>query len=245
MTLDPLPNHALRASGGPSLKCQRSPSVLNNMPKSIEELVADILRERGYSVARLVEGEEKSPDLFAEKRGERFLVEVKIKQDDSTLSDRASAAFSEGRLFEEHYPMGRRNRVSAIIAHGAEQLTAQAVDDPLRVMWFVALGRRSEVYCSQIEGTLLGTTRLFDLEDTAWQLDCHFFYQSEFFRHRERLDAAVVLDVGKGRLLLNPYSPRASRLRSSPLVETFGSAVLDPAEAEKRGEAVLADCAVD
>lgn len=50
----------------------------------------------------------------------------------------------------------------------------------------------------------------------------------------------------KGKLLLNPLSPRYVRMKNSSLIKHFrDSSIIDPIELEKEGKAFLVDSDVD
>lgn len=212
---------------------------------TIEDAVISLLEYLDFHVARVEEGERKTPDLLAEKEGEIFLIEIKTKQDDAGRKEQMNTAFELDSIFEEVLPMGPRNRVSAIVQHGVQQLGLQWPGEPLRLLWFTALGQRSEVYARQIRATLLGSTRLIDLQETAWQRECFFFHNSAFHRWQKDLDGAVIAQNKSGQLLVNPFSPRADRLRRSPLAVTFGRGVLDPTALAADGDACIVDGDVD
>jgi hypothetical protein len=75
---------------------------------------------------------------------------------------------------------------------------------------------------------------------------CYFFHDSDFFRYREVLDAAIVSTELKGRILINPLSPRYSQMMNSSLLRHFKEAsVVDPIRLEKEGHAFLVDSDID
>lgn len=215
------------------------------MRDDIAHIVQKILEHLGFEVTRVEEGNQKTPDLYAERDGEIHIIEVKAKLDDARREGEMERAFDKGVLFEEVLPLGPRNRIAGIVRHGVRQIGAHAENDPLRLLWFMVIGSRAEVYAKQIRATLLGSTRVYDLQDLSWQRECFFFHHSEFFRWQENLDGAVVGDMWSGKLLLNPFSPRLERLRRSPLAVTFGTGVVDPVALENQGDACVVDGDVD
>lgn len=215
------------------------------MPTTIENAVLSLLEHLGFKVAPVEEGEHKTPDLVAAKDGDIFLIEVKAKRDDASRKGQMEKAFELDSTFEEVLPMRPRNRVSAIVRHGVRQLGAQWPGDPLRLLWFTALGRHAEVYARQIRATLLGSTRLIDLQETSWQRECFFFHNSAFHRWQKELDGAVIAQSKSGQLLVNPFSPRADRLRRSSMAVTFGRGVLDPIALAGEGDACIVEGDVD
>lgn len=59
------------------------------------------------------------------------------------------------------------------------------------------------------------------------------------------MDGAVIARATSGQLCVNPFSPRADRLRRSPLAVTFGAGVFDPMAREARGDVCVVDGDID
>jgi len=215
------------------------------MPDETSAFVAEALRSRGFEVNVLPESDAKSADLLASKDGEAFVIEVKVKTDDPARAQKIDSELQAGQLVREVDQVLPRNTIAGVVRHGVEQLEASAQGDPIRLLWFMSMGVRGHLYSDQIEKTLLGPTLLIDLLETSFQMQCYFFYESSFFRWRNQLDGAVVAHSKGLKLCVNPFAPRAQRLRLSSLADIFGSAVLDPPVLEAEGEACIADCNLD
>jgi hypothetical protein len=212
------------------------------MPDETSAFVAEALRTRGFVVTLLPESDSKSADLLASKGDEAFVIEVKAKTDDPAQIQEVDSKLQAGQVVTEEHEVLPRNTIARVVRHGVKQLQASAQGDPIRLLWFMGMGARGRLYSDQIEKTLLGPTLLIDLLETSFQMQCYFFYESSFFRWRDRLDGAVVADSRGVTLCVNPFAPRAQRLRLSPLAHIFGSTVLDPSALEAEGEACIADC---
>lgn len=74
---------------------------------------------------------------------------------------------------------------------------------------------------------------------------CYFFGNSEFFNHKETLDAAVVSTLHEAELCLNPHSPKFKEFQKSKLTQKFDGAVCNPVAEEAAGDAYVVDSSVD
>jgi hypothetical protein len=178
------------------------------------------------------------------------LVEEKIKLDDPEMQVRRRAALDGGQVFPTHVPIKPDNTLSGITRKAATQIIATAPHVPhdFRIVWFTAAGRLHEPKQMQYVATLYGSTNIFQLGQSRLKR-CYFFRNSDFFRHRDTLDGAVVAELDdqniSTRLCLNPLSPRYEKLKASPLSASFGTAIIDPLKEEADGEAYLVDCDLD
>lgn len=215
------------------------------MPDSYSTFVAEALRSRGFEVTHVDEGAAKAPDLIARKAGETFAIEVKCKEDDPRLLRQRDAALLSGDTFTEPHDVAFRNRLAGIVRHAVDQLDSASPGNPIRLLWFMGSGQRSRLYADQMAKTLFGDTLVVDIHDTAFQRQCYFFHESAFFRWRTKLDGAVVTHREGLCLCINPLSPRADRLRSSPLADVLRKAIRDPASPDAADHNFIVDCDLD
>ena len=177
-------------------------------------------------------------------------MEEKVKLDDPEMLARRRAAFDGGKVFPTHVPLGRDNTLSGITRKAATQISATAARVPhdFRMVWFTAAGQLHEAKQMQYIATLYGSTNILQLGESQLKR-CYFFRNSDFYRHRDTLDGAVVAELDdqniSARLCLNPLSPRYNKLKASPLSTCFGTAIVDPLKEESDGEAYLVDCDID
>jgi len=71
---------------------------------------------------------------------------------------------------------------------------------------------------------------------------CFYFYDSDFYLHRARIDGAIISTPIEGKLLLNNHSEKYEALKSSKLKQRLMPGVLDPLLEEASGVAYIADC---
>jgi len=188
----------------------------------------------------------KTPDLLASKEGERFLVEVKSKQDDEKELLRQRARSAAGQVGRWSEPWAPRNTIARAVREGVQQLAAFPRDSyDFALLWLHADGRDSESQFQQFAHTLFGLTRVFSLHDSAFDYECYYFHESAFFSFRATLDGAIISTPSSAQLCVNTYSPRVGGLRNSMLARALEGGVRDPAALEAQGEAIIADCDAD
>ncbi|MBI4191098.1 MAG: hypothetical protein HY525_11245 [Betaproteobacteria bacterium] len=216
-----------------------------------EPTYADVVfKHLGFDVEPIPTDAEERADWKVTVGPSVFLVEEKIKLDDAEMLVRRRVALDGGQVFPTHVPIKPDNTLSGITRKAATQIAATAPHVPhdFRIVWFTAAGRLHEPKRMQYVATLYGSTNIFQLGQPGLKR-CYFFRNSDFFRHRDTLDGAVVAELdGKdisARLCLNPLSPRYKTLKASPLSASFGTAIIDPLKEEADGEAFLVDCDLD
>lgn len=211
----------------------------------LKSQIAATLEDLGFDVQQLEEREiEKTPDLLVETNRQRFLIEIKEKEDDPARAEREAAIAREGGMAERYEYWGPRNTVSRIAKEAAQQLTSWPEDQrDFCVLWLHAEGRDPESQWEQFRGTLLGTTNIIEMDQDSMK-ECFFFHDSAFYRWRDVLDGAIVSAANEAQLWVNPLSARADGLQASELARAFGHCH-DPREYEERGEAYIADCEID
>jgi hypothetical protein len=213
-----------------------------------EELVTLILEHLGAHVRKIPHGEGRTPDFIATIGGARYLIELKAKGEDPEREVRRNEVLNRGEIAEDHDTVGRKNVIAGVVADAVTQLrefSSEPVD--YRLVWLLGWGRLRKLYFDQFESALYGTTNIFDLGPGADQYTrpCYYFGLSDFFRHRDILDGAIIWCDENGRFLINDLSPRYDAFRNSPLAEAMAKGRIDPREKEKQGDAYYADGDVD
>jgi hypothetical protein len=226
-------------------------SNVSHLPVSAELTYADVVfKHLGFDVERIPTGEEERADWKVAAGPFVALVEEKIKLDNPEMLARRRVALDSGQPFPTHVPIKPDNRLSGITRKAATQIVATAphVTHDFRIVWVTSAGRLHEAKQMQYVATLYGSTNILQLGQPRLKR-CYFFRSSDFFRHRDTLDGAVVAEIDgqdiSARLCLNPLSPRYEKLKTSPLSASFGTAIIDPLKEETDGEAYLVDCDLD
>lgn len=213
-----------------------------------EQLVTLILEHLGAQVLKIPHAQGRTPDFIATIGGARYLIELKAKGEDPSREARRNEVLGRGEIAEDHDTVGRKNVIAGLVADAVSQLrefSSEPVD--YRLVWLLGWGRLRKLYFDQFESALYGTTNIFDLGPGADQYTrpCYYFALSDFFRHRDTLDGAIIWCDESGRLLINDLSPRYPQFRSSPLAEAMSKGRIDPREKEAQGDAYYVDGDVD
>ncbi len=77
---------------------------------------------------------------------------------------------------------------------------------------------------------------MFDLDGDGFHRPCYFYRNSDFFRYRNILDAAIVSTLNKVELCFNPFSLKGSEFKYSKFALTFKDSICDPI---KRNQKVM------
>jgi hypothetical protein len=137
----------------------------------------------------------------------------------------------------------RDNRLSGVVRKAASQLASSSLGPhDFRLIWFTGTGHEAEALSEQFIATVYGMTNIIEMGSSHFRR-CYFFRNSDFHRHADTVDGALVAHVVgetlSAKLCLNPLSPMASKLRTSALLDRFGTAVEDPETREREGEAFI------
>ena len=215
----------------------------------IEQAIGEQLRQWGFSVQKIPESKvqgEKCPDYrVSDSSTDTYLVEVKPREDDPTESEQRHKTLGRGEVYGEHRALVRSNTVSGIIRDAYLQLKDYGEPECMRVAFLCATDRAQEAKYEQFKAALYGSTPMSDLEGDGYRRPCYFFKNSDFFRYKEVLDAAVVSTLRVAQLCLNPHSPKFKQVWGSALAQKFGTAICNPVAEEAAGDAYLVDSTID
>ncbi len=209
-----------------------------------ESKVKTWFSNRGYEIHKIPVSNEESPDFFIADDSSAYILELKTKlPSDEDISERAQV-LSIGEIHNVDEKISFQKGLSKIISKAKNQLkNYKKGEDFLRLIWLLSTDYLAEPRLDQFEATLYGSAYLYSIER---QGNCYFFYNSDFFKYREILDAAIVSTTSKGKLLLNPLSPRYEKIKNSSLIKHFQEgSVTDPILFEKAGQAFLVDSNVN
>ena len=201
--------------------------------RKIKDSISQFLRERGFEVTQIPEGQHRTPDLLV-TCGQRYLIEIKTKEDDPAALAERSRRLDAGEIVESGAPFTPQSTMSRIIRDGVKQLKEYPVQErDFCLLWLLAVGSDLESQYQQFLGTLYGLTNVVG-PDSHSLMPCYYFHNSAFFRW-QNMDGAIVGTIERGELCINSYSRRAASLKTSSLAQVFGTAVTDPREREQKG----------
>jgi hypothetical protein len=205
--------------------------------------VRRVLEDAGLRVQPVAATTTKRCDLRAQNEAEQYLVEVKGFHDDEAIG----RALREGKLHQTVVSYEHRNAVEDGVEEAVKQLreTAGGSDGALRLAaLLVRTTDNSNVTRQQILGAIYGKVSLTFPGAQSLQ-ECLYFAESAFFRYRDLLDAALVIDHCGACLYLNDYGSRLDRMRRSGLGRFLAghNALYDAERLENEGM-LVADCDV-
>lgn len=192
----------------------------------------------------------RTPDLRGSSGADLFAVELKQRDSDRFVD--ALLATADPQVAEGLPPLAvsRDQAVQSRIRESVRQLRGEA-EATFRIGWVHCEGFDSDTDQAQLQNSFLGTEYLLDRGIGGRAYACHFFRESDFWRYRTDLDAAIVSrqvahDKVNVSVLLNPYSPRLDRLRASEFIAGVSpGALVDVLAEEVEGTCLIADCAID
>ena len=214
-----------------------------------EVFVQSLLEDMGFSVDKLPESEVMTPDFYASKGADHYLIEVKSISPSGELIEKRDRQLESGKVYEESHTLKRQSSITKIVS-GAKNQLAAGTPDPncCRLLCFVGLGHNATAKLDQTEATLFGTWTVTDwTTEDGPSMQCYYFGFSDFYRYCEYIDGALLLDPARdrGRLAVNHHSPRYDIMKDSAMVVAFGDGVLDPLRMEANGTAWVVDSDVD
>ena len=208
-----------------------------------------LLEHRGIAVLDIPTSDKEESDFLVAVGDHKVLIEEKTKLDDPALLVQRTAALNAGRIHASSLPLVRDNRLSGLVKKATSQLQSSANQEhDFRLVWFTATGTQAEAKYLQFIATLYGTTKIFE-RDTSYYRTCYFFGNSDFHRHAQVLDGAVVAFVSEtsitARLCLNPLSPSYASIKAAGIAAAIGLGLEDPVAKEADGEAFVLDADFD
>lgn len=213
-----------------------------------EHVAFDVFRDHfGFKVTKIQEGAEKEADFEVSDGNNLYLVEMKTRNRSMKDLLKSGECDEAGGVSVFTTQIRRQGNVTKIVSSAVEQMESSADDlGCLRIILYFVSGIGSHERWENFLTSIYGSKNVVDWAEGGAAKQCYYFGNSDFYRYRNRLDGAVLLnDFGKGVFCLNDHSPNADRLRRSRLVEKFGPAVIDPPILEENGKAWVANGAID
>lgn len=141
-------------------------------------------------------------------------------------------------------PINRLNSLSRIVAKAASQLKSRGSGNTIRILWFLGQPPYQKTFYDQLRMTLYGIRVVVGLRNgKGIATACYYAGHSDFYRYRDVLDGALLGTVAA--VFINDHSPHADRLKNSRLCRLAESAILDPRDLEKSGDALVLRDSVD
>jgi hypothetical protein len=215
---------------------------------NIEEAIGSQMKEWGLSVRKIPESQgkgEKRPDFEITNEDFTYLIEVKSRKDDKEEVVKKKEVLNQGEIYGDHKALIRKNTVSGIIRDACDQLKNYGRDDWCRIVWLCAIDDAQKAKYEQFKAALYGKTQMFDLDGDGFHRPCYFYRDSDFFRYRNTLDAAIVSTHTEVELCFNPFSVKNAEFQTSTFAKIFKDSVCDPIRDESKGYAYIVDSDID
>lgn len=215
-----------------------------------EDLIKGVLEQDiGMTVTKIPEGDDETPDFSASLGEERFLIEVKEKNGNPELVQARETALSADELYEFAQKIESKGAHRKILGKAKNQLDEYVGDEAtFRVAWIHCVGLGNSASFDQIFASIYGSETVVDwgTENNPRNGECYYFRDSEFYKHRNSIDAVVITkENGDCKLCLNNHSPRYQALRSTEFAKKFECGVIDPPHEDATGVAFHVDGEVD
>ncbi len=205
-----------------------------------EALVEHLFREHfAMHIEKLPEGREKSSDFCAFDGTNRYLIELKTKYRNPEETSGRESQFQTGGTAIFSRSLERRSSVTKNISDAVAQIGSSDVGgEAFRIVFFLLRDFDADERWESILANLYGIESVADWSDEGEAKQCYYFYPSDNYRYRDRLDATIIMieDSGKALICLNDYSPKFNIMRKSTLTHHFGDGVIDPIAMEESGD---------
>jgi hypothetical protein len=199
----------------------------------------------GYHIEKIPESSEESPDFFVYDDTASYVIELKTKLPSPEQIAKRKAVLEAGEIHSTQESITYKNRLHGIIKKATSQLGKHKDKASFRLIWLLSTGHLAEPLAFQFISTLYGLTNVIDITHGRAG-DCYFFYNSDFYRYKDKIDSAIIsTEDTNPTLLLNPLSVRYKSLKNSSLIKHFADAVVDPFELDSQGRAFLVESDVD
>jgi hypothetical protein len=169
----------------------------------------------------------------------RVLLELKIKGESEAEEAQRNSVLNKRGIHRNSEASVRRNQMSALISKGVSQLTHTPIAADFNVIWLHGAGRYCDHHQTRFIATLYGRRWLIEIPGPGARW-CYYFDNSDFFRRRYELAAAVVSYGEECILCINDLHPSADSFRRSSFRALFNDSYIDPPEAETKNEAYIA-----
>jgi hypothetical protein len=208
--------------------------------KEFRGTLSGFFTSHGFRVDDISEHDnEERADQLIYDQSVRVLLELKIKGEDEGEVAGRDSVLDSGGIHRRAESSLRRNRMSALIAKGVSQLIHTPIAADFNVLWLHGAGRYADHHQMRFIATLYGRRWVIQVKGSDHRY-CYYFDDSDFFRHRAMLAAAIVSCGEECQLCINDLHPNAEKFRHSSFRALFGDAYIDPPELEARGDAYIA-----
>lgn len=213
-----------------------------------EKFIKQVFNHFGYELQKVDESETKSPDFLTSDKGFTILLELKTKNENDDILDARKKVLDDGEMYSKSTSLARNNNISKLVQKAAKQLAAKkaVVGADFCFVILHATGVASSYHLSQFEASIYGSVNLITYTSPSEPLKpCYYFYNSDFFNHRDIIDGAFLVGENSLQFCLNDLSPRYELVKRSEIFGLFASGTIDPIAKESGGKAYSVRAAID
>lgn len=183
-----------------------------------ENEVRNYLQSLDFTVIKIPESSQQTPDFLVNDEVSRYVIEVKDK-DNQKFIDLVNGENADGKVNLEY-----DNVISGIIKEGVSQLDSYESQGKIfKVIWFfIDTNFFGGSVSSQIGKTLYGLQEIegYKANGEFFQTLCFYFTFSEFYRSKQ-LDAVVIQSPNETVLCANDFSVQRDEFRQTRLYQSF------------------------
>lgn len=195
-----------------------------------ENEVRKYLETLGFSVAKIPESSQQTPDFLVKDEAFQYVIEVKDRNNQKFI-DLLNSPTANGNVNLEY-----DNAISGIVREGVKQLDSyENQGEAFKALWFfIDTNIFGGSISAQIGKTLYGFQELegYKTNGEYFQTLCFYFTFSEFYRNQQ-LDAVIVQSPKETVLCVNDFSVQRDKLRQTRLYRSFlqnGLYVIEPSK---------------
>jgi hypothetical protein len=153
------------------------------------------LEHWGAIVEEIETSDSEQSDFLAAIVMSVLLIEEKTKVDNPERLAKRRQALDAGQVYSSSRRLIRDNRLSGVVRKAASQLASSSLrPHDFRLIWFTGTGYEAEALSEQFIATVYGTTNIIEMGSSHFRR-CYFFRNSDFHRHADTVDGAIVAHV--------------------------------------------------
>lgn len=211
-----------------------------------KRIAKDVLNKLCIEVIDIPRKNARTPDFEAHDKNSKYVIELKIKSDDSEERKKEAESLAQGEIVSSSIPIGPRNRLYGIVKEGVQQMMEHDPEhNAFHVIWLHSTGRDADLFNMRFRATLFGMQNLVSTERPN-VITCYYFHESIFYSCRDELDGAILSCFDESglkiQLCINTLSPNIQIFRESDLYKNLSKGLCDP---DLLHEAIVADCDLD
>lgn len=204
--------------------------------------VLSFFKSQGFRGEVIPTSDKETPDLHITDGAVTYVFEVKTKFDSQEYIEHKKTTLLASKIYEEVVPITPKNTIDGIIKKGCKQLKNSHSGD-LFLLWIKLKTSDPQRDMDIAKQTILGIQKVWDVTNQHSIVDCYYFKNSSFFRHKDILDGIIFEAENGGEFWINNFSPRYKKIKTCELTKKIQPN--DPLETVMRDGQYIVDGTVD